>query len=93
MDKEFLMDFLNNQHLKHTYEYTDISRILESYCLEHGKKSEDIAKFIEALLNQPGQYHLRICLAQVLEYYIRKYTIHEVRKPCNGGYQVLLYFN
>ena len=57
-----------------------IIKCIIDYCLEKGKKQEDVDKLIQLLTSPLGDIVINNCITYALEYYERKYNIVKVIK-------------
>lgn len=73
MDRDSVVEICNAYYLR-----GDISlmqTVLTEYCLEHNKKIGDINKFIQIIF---GTLSWKYYFEYALDYYKRKYEIHEL---------------
>ena len=89
VDRKYIAEALNRLH-NPNMTLLILTGIIREYCLEKGKKEEDIDRFISAITYAPsmGSNYILKCGLQALEYYKKKFNI------CGLSYnsQVLIYY-
>ena len=80
MDRDYIVKVCNEYYIKK--DISSLQSILRTYCTEHGKKTEDIQKFLSIIFSTLSwQYYFEYAL----DYYKRKYEIHELWVSVKGN--------
>ena len=88
MTKEEVLEVLNDKNKEVRY------KLLKEYCLEKGKTEEQFNiwyRLSQYPISPFVEYYIA-CLQTAINYFKHKHSIHEVRKPHNEGYEVILYY-
>lgn len=77
MDRNFIVKTCNNLS---SINLSDAIILIKDYCIENGKKEQEVTQFINALINTPL---ISFCLSVALEYYKKKFNIIELKQGDN----------
>ena len=97
MDRKELLKILNKSTAKNNSS-NDLFKILTDYCLEKGKQQKDIDLWLSPWVSstlfmvEPIKEYYIECLEIALKYFKNKFSIYELRKPHNEGYEAILYY-
>lgn len=89
--REYIVEVLNGLRDNNSVPLRTLTDIIKEYCLEKGKKEEDIDNFISAMIRiipSLGSTDIRQCSRQALEYYRNKFNICDV----SHNSRILLYY-
>lgn len=74
MDRNYIVKVCNDYYIKK--DVSSVNTVLSDYCINHGKKSEDIQKFLSYIFSTMSWMPF---FEYALEYYKRKYAIYELQ--------------
>lgn len=88
--REYIVEVLNGLRDNNSVSLRTLTDIIKEYCLEKGKKEEDIDNFISAMIRMIplGSTDINQCSLQALEYYKNKFNICDV----SHNSRILLYY-
>lgn len=91
MNRDYIVKVCNDYYIKK--DVSSVSTVLANYCINHGKKSEDIQNFLLYIFSNMSWVSF---FEEALEYYKRKYAIHELQRLGTGIFDnskiTLLYY-
>lgn len=90
VDRKYIVEILNKmQNPNNAINIRDVETVLRSYCIEKGKKEEDINKFIAFFMtNFTKNLFFIECYTYALKYYKIKFNIYEL----SHGSKIILYY-
>lgn len=77
MDRNFIVKVCNNLG---SINLSDAIILIKDYCIEKGKKEQEVTQFINVLINTPL---ISFCSSVALEYYKKKFNIIELKQGDN----------